>query len=321
MKAFHEVRSYDSNFMVWSSNYQNISFLAHWHNEIELIYIRSGSAKISITDHIFTAHEGDLILCDSGNIHYCDSYGMDNSLDFIIFDPNIISSLYQTSNFSHPMIKKEQLIEYELEAPLFKLFNTLDKELTNKEPYYQEIVKSCIREFWFLLKRKLPRNDSELPSQNKRLNMLYDLQQLLSYLDEHYSENITLEFAAKQMNFSSSHFSKVFKKLTGINFVNYLNMIRIEHAANQLKNTPDRILDIALSCGFNNIRNFNRVFKKMTGYTPTQFSKLPNVETFYLNYYNRKSAEKRFSVDKTPITIIKNNEKNILPKKDTDKIY
>ena len=43
MKAFHEVRSYDSDFMVWHSNYENIGFLAHWHKEIELIYVRSGS--------------------------------------------------------------------------------------------------------------------------------------------------------------------------------------------------------------------------------------------------------------------------------------
>ncbi len=45
MKAFHEVRSYDSDFMVWHSNYENIGFLAHWHKEIELIYVRSGSCQ------------------------------------------------------------------------------------------------------------------------------------------------------------------------------------------------------------------------------------------------------------------------------------
>lgn len=60
MKAFHEVRSYDSDFMVWHSNYENIGFLAHWHKEIELIYVRSGSCRLSITDMNFTAHAGDL---------------------------------------------------------------------------------------------------------------------------------------------------------------------------------------------------------------------------------------------------------------------
>ena len=65
--------------------------------------------------------------------------------------------------------------------------------------------------------------------------MLYDLQQLLSYIDDHYAENITLAFAAEKMGFSDSHFSKVFKKLIGINFITYLNMVRVEQAAADLK--------------------------------------------------------------------------------------
>ncbi|MFQ9150244.1 MAG: hypothetical protein ACLR6B_00355 [Blautia sp.] len=47
MKAFHEVRNYRSDFMVWQCAYTNISFLAHWHQEIELIYLRSGSARFA----------------------------------------------------------------------------------------------------------------------------------------------------------------------------------------------------------------------------------------------------------------------------------
>ena len=48
MKAFHEVRNYDSDYMVWHSRYENVGFLAHWHKEIELIYVRSGSCLLSI---------------------------------------------------------------------------------------------------------------------------------------------------------------------------------------------------------------------------------------------------------------------------------
>ncbi len=72
MRAFHEVRSYNSDFMVWHSSYDNISFLAHWHKEIELIYVRSGTCHLSITDVNFTAHAGDLAICESGAIHYSD---------------------------------------------------------------------------------------------------------------------------------------------------------------------------------------------------------------------------------------------------------
>ena len=58
MKAFHEVRNYRSDFMVWQCAYTNISFLAHWHQEIELVYLRSGSARFCINEHNFTARAG-----------------------------------------------------------------------------------------------------------------------------------------------------------------------------------------------------------------------------------------------------------------------
>ena len=74
MKAFHEVRNYTTDLMVWHRAYENISFVAHWHREIELLYIKRGSIRMQVTNHAFTAREGDLVVCDSGEIHYSDSY-------------------------------------------------------------------------------------------------------------------------------------------------------------------------------------------------------------------------------------------------------
>ena len=102
MKAFHEVRTYHSDFMVWQSAYRDISFVAHWHQEIELMYVRSGTAHMSINEHTFTARKGDLVIVDTGDFHYCDSRNARNELDFLIFDPSVVSSFYHHSNFAHP---------------------------------------------------------------------------------------------------------------------------------------------------------------------------------------------------------------------------
>lgn len=305
MKAFHEVRSYESDFMVWYSSYVNISFLAHWHKEIELIYIRKGSAQISVNDEIFVAYAGDLVICDSGSIHYSDSYTMDNTLDFLVFDPNIVSSVYEIVDFVHPLIKKDTLLSLGIEDLLLKLLDDVKAELNNKSPFYQEIVSSNLKHFWYILKRKLPKNTDAMSKNSRRAVMLNDLQLLLSFIDEHYSGNITLEYAAKMMNFSPCHFSKVFKKLTGINFVTYLNMIRIEQSAALLKSSPDKITNIALSCGFNNVRTFNRVFKEITGFTPSQFLEAKDYEISSLTYLKRKTAEKQY-VENDSVTLINN---------------
>lgn len=306
MKAFHEVRSYDSDFRVWCSTYQDISFLSHWHKEIELIYVCSGSCRISVTDAVSTAYAGDLIICDSGEIHYSDSIDMKNVLEFLIFDSDILSTLYESSRFLQPVVTAKQLEALGLTLKIQALFENVAKELENKEEYYQDVVKAKIREVWYLLKRYLPRGNDKMVSQNKRMNQLYDFQQLLSYMDTHYAENITLEYAAAQMNFSVSHFSKLFKKVTGINYVNYLNMIRVEQAAQQLKNSSLKVTDIALSCGFNNVRTFNRVFKEIAGCTPTEFCQRTDMEAYNLAYYTRKASQKQF-VENDSMTVIKNN--------------
>ena len=95
MKAFHEIRNYNSDLMVWHSGYENISFVAHWQKEIELVYVRSGEASFHVADQSFTAHAGDLVICESGQIHYSDSYTSQNHLDFLIFDTNIIYDAVQ----------------------------------------------------------------------------------------------------------------------------------------------------------------------------------------------------------------------------------
>ena len=305
MKAFHEVRTYDSDFMVWHSSYEDISFLAHWHQEIELIYLRSGSAHLSINDHTFTAHQGDLVVIDTGDFHYSDSSQMQNTLDFIIFDPSIISSIYHHTHFEHPLVTAEMLKTYGLNDELAALYETVGQELEQKKPYYQDIIKASLRRFWYRLKRMHPRSSSEMQSQSRRATMLYDMQQLLSYIDDHYAENITLAFAAEKMGFSDSHFSKVFKKLIGINFITYLNMVRVEQAATALKNTSRKITDIALGCGFNNVRSFNRTFKEITGYTPSQFIDLQDPDSYNLTYYKRKSSDQEF-VQNDSLTLVKN---------------
>lgn len=294
MKAFHEVRSYDSNFFVWHSAYENIGFLGHWHKELEFIYLRSGSASICINNQVYPIKAGDLVFCDSGDIHYSNSYELEHTIEFLVFDPQIITSGYQYSNFSSPIFSAEQLSACGLTHEVEDLFSQIPIELQNKEPFYQDIVRAKIRSFWYLLKRKIPNSPTSV-LQGSRSVLLNDLQKLLSFLEEHYAENITLEQAAHIMHFSNSHFSKTFKKLTGIHFVTYVNRIRVEHASELIRSGSGKMTEISLSCGFSNIRTFNRVFKEITGFTPSQFARLSETELANVSYQITRSDEERLS--------------------------
>lgn len=305
MKAFHEVRSYNSDFMVWQSAYKNISFLAHWHQELELIYVRAGQAHLCINDDEFTAHAGDLIFVDTGDFHYSDSTAHENELDFIVFDPGIVSQHYHRAHFASPLITADELASYGLSGHVLRLFHCVHDELRSRDSGYQEIVSAMLTEFLFRLRRSHARLDETLTSRSHRAELLYDMQQLLTWIDDHYGEDITLSYAAGRMNFSESHFSKIFKKLIGINFVTYINAVRIEHAAEMLRSSGEKITDIAIRCGFGNIRSFNRTFKEYTGCTPSQFLKLPDAQVQNFSFYKRKTSQTEY-VENDSLTVIPN---------------
>ncbi len=289
MKAFHEIRRYDSDYMVWYSGYTDISFLAHWHTELELIYIKSGTATFGVTDRIFTARAGDLVVCDSGDIHYSDPADMENELIFLIFDPAVISSHYQYAHFSHPHITAGQLRDWGLSAALRDLLDEVGLELQTKAPHYQNVVTAALRHFWYRLLRMVPR--SEAPAGHHRSRLLSDFRGLLAHMEEHCDDSLSLPVCAARIGLSQSHFSRLFKKLTGINFVTYCNMLRVEKAAHELVYTNRKITDIALSFGFQNIRTFNRVFKALTGVTPTYFAANHGGHEPDLSYIRRDRGE------------------------------
>jgi len=304
MKAFHEVRNYTSDFMVWHKQYENISFIAHWHREIELIYVRKGSLKMQVTNHAFTANAGDLIICDTGEIHYSNSYSKGTVMDFVIFDTSLISSHYQNRSFAKPWLTTVELKESGLDILLFALIENIDKELSVRDEYYQEIVRANLRGFWYHLLRVMPVDSNPGLMRSRRITMLGDFQNLLSYMEDHSSENITLEEAADMMHFSPSHFSKVFKQLIGIGFVKYLNIIRITQASEQLLHSDSTITQIAYNCGFQNVRTFNRVFKEITGHTPSEYMTIPEQASHNFTYYKSNSNIMAYA-EKDPLTIVK----------------
>lgn len=302
----HEVRKYEDDFPVWYGAYKNIGFTPHWHREIEIIRIKSGSAHFRIDGKNYLAQKGDMIICDSSKTHVSSSFNMENSLEFLLFDTSIIGGVYHALNLACPLVSKEQLNSLGLYDELKRLFKIAKTELSLRQSYYKEAVKSAILYFWCLVKRKVPVGEKNVNS--KRAQQFYDMQCLLEFLNENFTEDVTLKSASKYMGFSECHFSRVFKQMIGTSFVTYLNTLRVEYAAELMMNKSGTILDIALSSGFNNIRTFNRVFKSITGYTPMQFSLLTEPEFVGTSYFHT-SVDKFFVENDSSVIIRGENAK------------
>lgn len=102
-------------------------------------------------------------------------------------------------------------------------------------------------------------------SRSRRIN------KVIAYIREHFREEISLAVVAESVGMSESAFSHFFKKRTNRRFIDYLNDIRVGHAAKLLYETTHTVSEVCYDSGFNNISNFNRIFKRKKGQTPSEY--------------------------------------------------
>jgi YesN/AraC family two-component response regulator len=91
------------------------------------------------------------------------------------------------------------------------------------------------------------------------------------FINEHQTEELSLDQVAKSVHTSKFYFCKMFRKSTGINFTDYLSRVRTERAKNLLLNPNLRVSEIAYEVGFQSLTHFNRVFKRILGQSPTDY--------------------------------------------------
>jgi AraC-like DNA-binding protein len=91
------------------------------------------------------------------------------------------------------------------------------------------------------------------------------------FIAEHSADELSLTKVAKAVNMSGNHLSEKFKQVTGVNFVDYVARARFEKACERLLNSKRRISEIAFDVGFQSLSQFNRVFKRLAGKSPTQY--------------------------------------------------
>ena len=94
---------------------------------------------------------------------------------------------------------------------------------------------------------------------------------ICNYIDEHCTEDLSLDQVAKTAGFSKYHFTRLFKQFTNVSFYKYVNQKRIEKAAEMLTEPNISITNVALSCGFESLSSFIRMFKIVKGCSPTEF--------------------------------------------------
>lgn len=123
-------------------------------------------------------------------------------------------------------------------------------------------------ERWFVHKMSESAGHIAMKQQEKTVNVV---EKAKAYISEHFSGELSLEETAKELGISSYYLSKLFKESENINYIDYVNNLRIEYAKKQLIETEKSIKTICLESGYGDPNYFSRIFKKWTGVTPTEY--------------------------------------------------
>ncbi|WP_339286536.1 AraC family transcriptional regulator [Paenibacillus sp. FSL E2-0201] len=276
MKAFHENRTYHSNFPFTVIVSDNIDFLAHWHNDLELVYVFEGSIRMGINSETRVLEAGDMAICSSGDIHYYESKDGSSKIMMVIFNPSLIGfpgGWPLNVRLTSPFIDKCLVIredEVAINNRLSAIMQELMREYNQKLEYHEQLIIGLLHEWSGLILRHVPLDKINPQKDKRRITNMKVMQEVLEYLDVNYMHSITLADAARQANMSLFYFSRFFKSISGMSYIVYLSNIRVNQAEQLLLTTDKSILEIALECGFTNIRTFNRVFKQIKQRTPSE---------------------------------------------------
>ncbi len=249
---------------------------AHWHNDMEIIYIKKGRGTITVDLVPFQVSKGDIIVVPPGQLHTIEQFS-DYSMEYenIIFKLSMLMAPQGdicTEDFFQPLKHGKLLPDtrYTKESPLYPdlsiCLDRIDVICQDFSPGYQLAVKGQLFSFFYALSKSL---HSEMNHKNNK--SLDRLKGLLKYVETNYQEKISIADAARICSFSQSHFMKFFKTSMGMPFTDYLNDYRITMASRLLISSSETVANIAVETGFENLSYFNRVFKRKYRCTPTEF--------------------------------------------------
>ena len=252
----------------------------HRHREFELNFIEHGAGVRRIVgDSIETIGEYDLALIGAENLEHVWENGVCQSPDIreitIQFSPDFLGDKILEKNQFDSIRKMLKAADHGLSFPLdsiMRVYHYLDT-LASEQDHFQQFLKfmSILNELSKGEYKILASSSFAHSSRNQESRRVTKVKQ---YINDHYAEDLRLDNMAELVGMSPSAFSRFFKMRTGKSLSDYILDIRLGFAARMLVDSTKNISEICYESGFNNLSNFNRIFKSKRGSTPRDFRAL-----------------------------------------------
>lgn len=252
----------------------------HTHEDFcELVIVLNGSASHIVDDEKFQISKGDVFVIGNNTSH-----GYQDTNDFRICNimyrlDNLFPGSYDITRSAgfhalfllEPYVSKEykfysrlKLQQKDFDKVCF-MVDTMTSEFQDKLDGWRTLLQSSFMTLVVMLSRLY-----DFKQEFHKVDII-NIAQAISYIEKHYTEEISIRMLAELSHYSERHFIRIFRDTYHATPMNYIISLRIRNSCLLLKDRNLPISDIALRCGFDNSNYFSRIFKKQLGITPTQF--------------------------------------------------
>jgi len=264
----------------------------HWHDEIEILYFSGGQFRLEINMEQFPVSSECLYFINPGELHSIITE-QSGSLceEAVVFSPGILSfdsyddaqmQLLQPMQNGKIRFPRLLLPDHPAFAPIYSAFTDImqsfgpftedlslcDGAVTDDLTSQLYIKSSLLRILAILSSHHL-----FTPMEKNHDKRVEGIKKTLTYIQENYKEKIYIRDLAKEVCMNEQYFCRFFKKAIGRSPIEYVNEYRIKQALRLLEESDLPITEVCLECGYNNLGNFLREFRKYTGTTPLQYRK------------------------------------------------
>lgn len=254
-------------------------FYEHHHTAFEITMVLEGGGVYTTNASEFEFKKGDVFFFSTDEIHWIKKLNAQTKFLNIHFEPRYIwsdSLGISGGELTGIFLNRDKNPHNKLDsekgstAVVRKLILLMEKEADEQKKEYKTMEKILL---FNILVEMIRAYDGHLLKDEVTYNAetLRYVEKALAYIDEHLTEDLTLDEISNVAQMSRNYFCRQFKKLNGISPWEYITVKRIEKAVEYIKTTDLTRLEIAAKCGYNNTSNFYYAFKKITGKNPAEY--------------------------------------------------
>lgn len=243
----------------------------HWHRELEILYILNGHATVHMEGQRHELCPLDAIVMDYSKIHEV-LYEMPQTMGICIHvSRNLLRQYLPDTELLEIRCASDALAEEKRDAyrSLCECLSRLVVLYVNQKNTYRLRSTSLILEILACLIEHFSEPVTKQATEAKVSNM-ERLEQICTYVEHHYMEEISLQEAADELGLNREYFCRFFKQNTGTPFIRYVNQVRINHIYQELLHSDEGIQEIMERHGFYNQKLFYRMFKERYECTPRE---------------------------------------------------